>query len=96
MKIQDSNVSNLTSTGVGKSAEVEGGARGNRAGAAGAATSDQVSLSDLSSAIRAAQSDSPERTAHLEKLSADFQTGRYKVDAQALSKAIVNDAIKGE
>lgn len=55
---------------------------------------DKVSLSGLGRAIAAAQEDSPERIAHLQKLRAEFETGRYTVDSTALVQRVIDDSIK--
>ena len=57
-------------------------------------TPDKVSLSGMSAQVKALGVDSPERIAKLEKLSSDVATGRYQVDAQALSQRLVEDAMK--
>lgn len=54
---------------------------------------DEVSLSSLASVLQGALSDSPERTAYLNALSADYAAGTYQPDAQATAKAIVRDAL---
>jgi anti-sigma28 factor (negative regulator of flagellin synthesis) len=100
MKVNDSNtpnLGNLNSTGIGKAAELEaaGKARDKQASTAFGPESDRVSLSNLSGTLRAALSESPDRAAQLEKLSADVATGRYNVDSGAVSKDIVNDATSG-
>ena len=55
---------------------------------------DRVSLSAMSEHVKALAVDSPNRIAKLEKLSSDVATGRYQVDAQALSQRLVEDALK--
>jgi anti-sigma28 factor (negative regulator of flagellin synthesis) len=50
-------------------------------------------LSDLAGRLRSLSSDTPERAAYLEKLSAEVEAGRYTVDAQALSRKIIDDAL---
>lgn len=55
---------------------------------------DRVSLSAMSEQVKALSVDSPERIAKLEKLGSDVATGRYQVDAQALSQRLVEDALK--
>ena len=96
MKINDSNVAGLGSQGIGKAQETEQGARvrQGRTGDGASSSTDQVQLSNLSETLRASESESPERAAHLERLSADVQAGRYHVDSAKLSKSIVQDSIK--
>lgn len=62
-----------------------------------AAQSDRVQLSVLSDRLlKLLNADSPERANWLERLAADFRAGRYQVDALALSRRIVDEALKGE
>jgi anti-sigma28 factor (negative regulator of flagellin synthesis) len=51
-------------------------------------------LSDLAGRLRSLSPDTPERAAYLEKLSAEVEAGRYTVDAQALSRKIIDDALQ--
>ena len=97
MKINDANVAGLGSQGIGKAQEAEHGAgvRQSRIGDGSSTSADKVQLSNLSETLRASESESPERAAHLERLSADVQAGRYHVDSAKLSKSIVQDSIKG-
>lgn len=96
MKINDSNVQSLGSNGIGKAAQVEQGSKQLRQAGSGGNSVDQVSLSDLSSAISAAQGDSPDRAAYLEELSMQVATGQYRVDAQAISQGLLDDATQAE
>ncbi|HEY3742371.1 MAG TPA: flagellar biosynthesis anti-sigma factor FlgM [Bryobacteraceae bacterium] len=54
--------------------------------------SDSVQLSSLSAAVRAYTTESPDRASSLQQLGQDVQTGRYQIDAQAVSQGIINDA----
>ena len=66
----------------------------NPAGApAGPAGEDQGHLSDLAGCLRSLSTDTPERAAYLEKLSAEIEAGSYTVDARALSRKIIDDAL---
>jgi anti-sigma28 factor (negative regulator of flagellin synthesis) len=96
MKIHDSNVSGLGTGAVGKAAELEGARQGKRVDQSQGQSGDSVSLSGLSAALAAAQSESPERAAYLEKLSADIEAGRYKVDSKQLARDIIGDAFQGD
>ena len=94
MKINDANVAGLASPGVGKAQEAEQGARlrqGRREEGASSST-DHVQLSGLSEALRGTQSESPERAAHVERLSQEVQSGRYHVDSVEISKSIIEHA----
>jgi len=91
------NLSNLGSSGIGKSAETEALAKAKErqatAGSAASTDPDNVSLSNLSGSVRASLSDSPERAARLEQLSAQVAAGTYHVDSATLSKDIVNETL---
>lgn len=50
-------------------------------------------ISSLAGYLRSLSPETPERAAHLEKLSAEVQSGRYSVDAHELSRKIVDDAL---
>ena len=52
-------------------------------------STDEVQLSNLSEQIRAQNSNSPERAAHLEKLSAAIDAGTYRVDSTEISRNIM-------
>lgn len=55
--------------------------------------SDSVQLSSLSAAVRAYTTESPDRASSLQQLGQDVQTGRYQVDAHAVTQGIINDAL---
>ncbi len=95
MKINDANVAGLGSQGIAKTQDAEQAARvrQSKIGEQSSST-DKVQLSNLSETLRASEGESPERAAHLERLSADVQAGRYHVDSAALSKSIIQDSIK--
>jgi flagellar biosynthesis anti-sigma factor FlgM len=80
----------------GKAQEAAGTTAGQGRGGAGRAGSetDQVSLSSLSNRLlELASMDKPERAARVESVTADVRSGRYKVDAMAVSKAMVQEAV---
>lgn len=54
---------------------------------------DSVELSNLSSAVQVYTSGSPERTSALNQIGKDVQTGRYRIDNQAVSQGIIADAL---
>ena len=55
---------------------------------------DRVSLSALSSRLRALNVDSPERASRLEKLSVEVREVRYRTDAMELSRRLIDEAMK--
>lgn len=94
MKINDSNINGLASPGIGKAQEADAASRGRGKNVNGSdSTSDRVELSNLSASIRAEDAESPERAAHIEKLAADYEAGRYNPDPLEVSKKIVADAL---
>ncbi len=99
MKVNDTNAGGLTSgaAGAAQGANAVTGAapaKTQQKGGAGGGSPDQVQLSNLSAQIRAEDSNSPERAAHLEKLSAAVQAGTYQVDSIAVSQKIIDDSTK--
>ena len=51
--------------------------------------SDEVSLSSLANILQDAITESPDRTAYLKKLSSQFESGTYKVDANQIARSLV-------
>ena len=96
MKVNDPKLANLLPSQVGEAQGAEAvGEKQKKAAIGGTAgSSDQVTLSSLGANIRALDTESPERAAYLEKLSADVEAGRYQPDALAVSKKIVADATR--
>jgi anti-sigma28 factor (negative regulator of flagellin synthesis) len=101
MKVNDPNLTGVTPGQIGgagldqaQRTEVVGRRRPGGPGAAAGDSPDTVSLSGLSSEVRALNVDSPERLARLEKLSAEVAAGRYQADAQGVSKRLVDEALK--
>ena len=70
-------------------------AKAARAAAAAGRSSgtDEVSLSSLASAVQSAVSDSPERTAFLERLASEFAAGSYHPDPQSTASGIIEDTL---
>ena len=99
MRTDNQNPTGISSLQPGRTPETEAvnrqGPAGAPSGPAGAAGEDQVHLSDLAGRLRSLSSDTPERAAYLEKLSGEVEAGRYTVDALALSRKILDDALQG-
>lgn len=95
MKINDSNL-NAVSTPRQTSVE-QAGNSGNARGVRGRAgdARDQVQLSNLSGALSSLQPGSPEREGRVSELEGVVQSGSYRVDAQAVSASMVDDALLG-
>ena len=92
MKINDANGAGVS--GVGRSQELTTTTVGSKGKSGGAGQQDQVSLSNLGSALGAQQTDSPERDALISQLSATVASGAYQVDPQAVSASIIESHIK--
>jgi flagellar biosynthesis anti-sigma factor FlgM len=95
---------NLNPTGLPPGASTAGaaGTRGVAPAAPGAASrteaasssrNDAVQLSSLSQRLAELQPGSPEREAKLDRLAADFQNGSLGIDAAAISRNIVDEAL---
>jgi len=72
--------------------------KGAKAGPAtdAARDSDQVQLSDLTERLsRTLGVEDPARAARLERLAAEVQSGRYRVDALGVSRRLVDEALRG-
>src|SRR5258708_27683106 len=65
-----------------------------RAGAVDTGGDDEVNLSNLASVLQGALSDSPARTAQLEKLSLDVAHRSYQPNNQAAAHGLIDDAIE--
>ncbi|MBL8236025.1 MAG: flagellar biosynthesis anti-sigma factor FlgM [Bryobacterales bacterium] len=63
------------------------------AGAGRVGAGDQVNLSPLAAALQGALSDSPERSAYLERLATDYAAGSYQPDASATANGIISDTL---
>jgi flagellar biosynthesis anti-sigma factor FlgM len=96
MKIYEQNTPGTSASEPGRSQEAQ---RTGRAGnqTIGATTSgggDQVEFSDsLNSLSRAMSSYSDSRSAKVQALAAQYQSGTYHVDSQATSRGMVADAL---
>jgi anti-sigma28 factor (negative regulator of flagellin synthesis) len=105
MRVQDlyaignPGASQSAATEAGKAQPTEGvGLEGERSGGVkeAAAESDRVQLSDLTGRLsRTLGADHPERAARLERLAVEVQAGRYRVDALAISRSLVDEALRG-
>jgi len=55
---------------------------------------DRVALSQMSARLRTLSAESPKRVALLERLSAEVATGRYRPDANAVSRSLVEETLR--
>ena len=101
MKVNDPNLTGITPDKAG-GAELNPSRQTDAVGRGGASernpalgnSPDSVSLSELGGRLRALNVDSPERVAHLEKLSSDVAAKRYQVDAGEVSHRLVEGALR--
>jgi len=63
------------------------------AGAGKSGSGDEVNLSSLASALQGALTDSPERAAYIEQLSAEFTAGTYKPNSAATASGLIDDSL---
>jgi flagellar biosynthesis anti-sigma factor FlgM len=95
MKVNDSILTSLTSTGTSGAQETARTGQGTGAGATqttSTASNDDVHLSELVKSLRSLAADSPERQAQLESLARSYASGSYTVDAGATASKIIDDA----
>ena len=83
MKVNDSILNSLTSTGASGAQETArtGQGSGTASTPAPGSSNDDVHLSELVKNLRSLAADSPERQAKLESLARSYATGSYTVDA---------------
>ena len=96
MRVNDTSLNSTAASQSTKAQEVQNStSQAARKAAAGqSAQTDQVEISSFSTKVmQAASADSPERTAKVEKLAAEYKAGRYQPDSAATSRGIVNDAM---
>jgi flagellar biosynthesis anti-sigma factor FlgM len=68
---------------------------GKTANSKGVSGSDEVSLSELANVLQEALTETPERSAYLEKLSKQFEAGTYKVDSRQIAGSLIDETIAG-
>ena len=100
MKVNDSNLSSLGSSGAQQASKTDATGRSAQAGrsshaANGAPASDDIHLSELVRSLRSLAADSPERQARIEQLARAYANGSYTVDTKATASKIIDDALQG-
>lgn len=95
MRINDQNLTGISSSQLGRTQETDPLGRQGRGGKFGSAGADEIRLSELAGSLQSLAADSPERAARLEKLAAAVEAGRYEVDSTTLARRIVDDALAG-
>jgi flagellar biosynthesis anti-sigma factor FlgM len=97
MKVNDTNLSSLGSSAAsgtqqtGRTGQTAGSS--NPSAASGAASGDDIHLSELVRSLRSLAADSPERQARIEQIARSYASGTYHVDPQATASAMVDDAL---
>ena len=97
MKVNDSILTSLASTGTSGTQETARTGQGSGAGSTQTTSNtsnDDVHLSELVKNLRSLAADSPERQAKLESLARSYANGSYSVDGGATASKIIDDAIK--
>lgn len=96
MKVNDTNATGISSSGLGHTQRVDeiAGRRSAEAGKVQSQNEDRVQLSGLAGSLQELSADSPEREAMVDRLAAEYAQGRYKSDPAETSRAIVSDTIK--
>jgi flagellar biosynthesis anti-sigma factor FlgM len=98
MKVNNPNLSSAGSAGTAKPLETTNTGSGSRTAPgqkSGAASTDDVHLSELVRSLRSLASDSPDRQAKIEAIARSYANGSYQVDAQGTASKIIDDAHKG-
>jgi anti-sigma28 factor (negative regulator of flagellin synthesis) len=94
--VHDPNLSSLGATqALPQGARQTGRTSGSRqpaAPAGGAASSDDIRLSELVKSLRSTAADSPETQSRLEQIARSYAQGTYRVDVQATAAKIIDDA----
>lgn len=95
MRIEDNKLAGLGAQGLGRTqgaeaAERSGSEVGKKSGSNG---TDEVNLSVLAERLQSLEAGSAEREKRIAELSSAYQSGRYEPNAEAVSGAMLNDAI---
>jgi len=97
MKVNDSILTSLTSTGTSGTQETARTGQSSGAGSTqttGTPSNDDVHLSELVKNLRSLAADSPERQAKLESLARSYANGSYSVNAEATASKVIDDAFE--
>jgi flagellar biosynthesis anti-sigma factor FlgM len=93
MRIYDQSLTNTAAAESGRSQETQKAATTSLTGA-GSGSGDRVELSSaLTTVSRAMASYHTDRAAKVQALTEQFQSGRYQPDSQAVSQAMVGEAL---
>jgi hypothetical protein len=106
MRVTDTNDAARIEAGRSEPGKAQGARATSQTGQAGASpggveganesgiSKDRLHLSALASQIRAEDVESPERTAHLDRLAAEYAAGRYQADADEISSKLIDEALR--
>jgi anti-sigma28 factor (negative regulator of flagellin synthesis) len=72
---------------------VQGAATAKVNGNKGNSGSDEVNLSSLANVLQDAITESPEKTAYLEKLAAQYAKGSYQADPRAVAQSLIGETL---
>ena len=94
MRIYDQSLTSTAAAESGRSQETQKAATASHTGDGGSGSGDRVELSSaLTSVSRAMASYHTDRAAKVQALTEQFQSGRYQPDSQAVSQAMVGEAL---
>jgi anti-sigma28 factor (negative regulator of flagellin synthesis) len=93
MKVTTQDLSQASAAGATNTQEIHKGAAG-KSGCSSSGGGDQVAFSStLNSLSQAMNSDASSRQAKVQALAGQYQSGTYKVDSAAISRAMVSEAL---
>jgi len=96
MKVTNQNLTGASTAGTGGAQEIRKSGGGSNSSAKASADGDRVELSStLGSLSRAVQSFESGRQSMVQSLAAQYQSGTYKVDAAAVSRGMISEALGG-
>lgn len=96
MRVNDSNASNIGAAQYESTRATDGvrsGSRGSGSVSSTGSDGDDVQLSGLAGLLKSASSGSAERAEKTQKLAQLVQSGNYQVDANALSRRLVDEML---
>ena len=93
--VDNNNIGNTALSQTARAAETQpSGSTGKGTAAAASSSSDGIQISQFAGKLsKVLESDSASRSQRVDRLAAAVQSGTYKVDAHAVSRAIVDHAI---
>ena len=97
MKVYDSNLTGTAAAGTGRTQDAQKPGRSEKSGTAGSGGPvDRVEFSNaLGSLSRAISIDGSSRASRVQALAAQYQSGSYRPDSAATSRAMVSESLAG-